>query len=443
MEFGRHISKGLWAFADKALPAFYGLGFMFLVIKFLPQKEFGAFVIIQTIFVVISTMNFSLSGQPLIKFGAEPGERSHYIVGSIAISAIFYISAILVVMLSKPLLSAVLDQQSQVNLPALLDYLPMLFLSSIYRNFAVSLLQITYEIKKIFWIDAVYFFGTLILIILLQMAGKFATAEDLIISNVVGQSLSSLLALFLTFKLMPTRVRIYKSSLRKMLNYGKYTFGGNSIYSIVTQADIFFISSFVGVSGVALYGAAKIFTRIFDMLSQVLHMFLVPYASKLFSSGQINNMRITAEKTICFSTILFLPIFFFLMFFPEVILHVFYRGKYSDAASLLMVFSFLAFLSPWNGVAVSYLLGMGKAKEGFFLGLTFIVLSIALYVFLTPALGVLGTTLAFVISNLISTIIYVKYLDKFIPIKVVNVVSRVKDVTEFLRIKFEFFNKHF
>jgi lipopolysaccharide exporter len=443
MEFGRHITKGLWAFGDKALPAVYGLGYVFLVIRVLPQNEFGAFVIIQTIFVVVSTMSFSLALQPLIKYGAEPGDRSPYIAISLILSGVVYILAALVLILGKHFLSLLLDPHGQANLLMLLNYLPLLFLSGFYRSFAVSLLQVTYDIKKIFWIDAVYFLGTIILIFFLQMANRFKTAEDLIILNIIGQGLSSLLALFLTFKMMSIRFHFEKSSLWKMLNYGKYTFGGNSVYAIFTQADIFFISSFVGISGVALYGSAKIFTRIFDILGQVLQMFLIPYSSKKFSSGEIGSMRITAEKTICFSTILFLPILLILIIFPEQILYILYRGKYTNAASLLRVFSFLALIAPWNGVSTSYLLGMGKAKEGFYLGLVFIGLTSLLYVTLTPALGVFGTTLAFVVAYFISTILYVRYLDRFIPVKIINVIIRVKDVNKFLRKKLDlsFLNK--
>ena len=39
MEFGKHIGKGVWAFADKALPAIYGIGFIFLVVRELPENE--------------------------------------------------------------------------------------------------------------------------------------------------------------------------------------------------------------------------------------------------------------------------------------------------------------------------------------------------------------------------------------------------------------------
>lgn len=39
MEFGKHIGKGLWGFADKSLAVVYGLGFIFLVIRVIPEKE--------------------------------------------------------------------------------------------------------------------------------------------------------------------------------------------------------------------------------------------------------------------------------------------------------------------------------------------------------------------------------------------------------------------
>ena len=49
MRFGRHIGRGLWAFADKALPAVYGIGFILLVIRVLPEREYGAFVVVHTV----------------------------------------------------------------------------------------------------------------------------------------------------------------------------------------------------------------------------------------------------------------------------------------------------------------------------------------------------------------------------------------------------------
>ncbi|MBU1298071.1 MAG: hypothetical protein KKG06_02475, partial [Bacteroidetes bacterium] len=71
MEFGKHIGKGLWGFADKMLAVIYGLGFIFLVIRVLPEHEYGSFVIIQAIFILITAVGTSFALQPLIKFASE------------------------------------------------------------------------------------------------------------------------------------------------------------------------------------------------------------------------------------------------------------------------------------------------------------------------------------------------------------------------------------
>ena len=54
MEFGKHIGKSLWGVADKALPVVYGFGYVILVIRVLPEEEFGNFVLLQEIFLILS-----------------------------------------------------------------------------------------------------------------------------------------------------------------------------------------------------------------------------------------------------------------------------------------------------------------------------------------------------------------------------------------------------
>ena len=53
MRLTRFLDKGLWAAAIQVLIALYGLAFMVLVVRRLPAAEFGDYVLIQTIFLVI------------------------------------------------------------------------------------------------------------------------------------------------------------------------------------------------------------------------------------------------------------------------------------------------------------------------------------------------------------------------------------------------------
>ena len=101
MEFSKHIGKGIWAFADKALPAIYGLGFIFLVVRVLPAKEFGAFVLIQTIFTLTMALGYAFAFQPLTKFAAENENNQEYVATSIFFGLSFFIAASILIHITK------------------------------------------------------------------------------------------------------------------------------------------------------------------------------------------------------------------------------------------------------------------------------------------------------------------------------------------------------
>jgi O-antigen/teichoic acid export membrane protein len=435
LEFGKHIGKGLWAFADKALPALYGLGFIFLVVRVLPQKDFGEFTDIQTIFVFASTLGFSLALQPLTKYAAEIEDNGPFIAASLTISALFIVIVSVIIHLFKPMIVPLLDRSGGGNLSSLMNYLPLLFLTSFYRTFAVSLLQATYQVKKIFWIDAVYLVGVLVLVYGAQLLHHFSDAEDVIILNVIAQSCSSLLALFMTREMMSVKLRLRRDAFTKMWDFGKYNFWGSTMYSLFSQMDVFFVSSFAGVVALATYQAAKVFTRLNDMMSQVIQMFLLPFSSKAQAENETEKMTVVAEKTICFSTLIFIPLFLVLFFFPLPILHLLYNGKYDSGANILRLLSFLALIIPWNAVVSSYLVGTGRVKQGLYSGIALAAVSLASYAILTPMYGALGTAVGFVLSMLVITIGLVLYIRTLIPLRIINIVRRTRDAWTFVRTK--------
>src|SRR5512136_2326119 len=71
MEFRKYLRQGIWGLADKALPVVYGIGYVLLVIRVLPEEEFGLFVLVQEIFLIISGLATAFALQPLLKFGSE------------------------------------------------------------------------------------------------------------------------------------------------------------------------------------------------------------------------------------------------------------------------------------------------------------------------------------------------------------------------------------
>ena len=73
MEFRKHLRTGIWGLAGKALPVVYGLGFVLLVIRVLPEEEFGNYVLLQEIFLILTGLATAIALQPLLKFASEEG----------------------------------------------------------------------------------------------------------------------------------------------------------------------------------------------------------------------------------------------------------------------------------------------------------------------------------------------------------------------------------
>ena len=436
MQFGRHIGKGLWAFADKGLPAVFALGFIFLVARVLPPSEYGAWLGIQNIFLFTSTLGFALALQPLTKFAAETPENGPYIAASMVMSAVFIAVISCLVLVFKPLLVLLLDPEGKAaSLSRLFNYLPLLFITAYYRTFAISLLQATYQVEKIFWIDAMYFVGVLVLVGGARLLHHLSNAEDVIILNVVAQGGSTALALLLTRRPMSVKLSLRREAFSKMWHFGKFTFWGSSMYAAFSYMDFFFVSSFAGVVAAATYQVAKQFTRLNDMMSQVIQMFLMPFSSKADAEKNTQGITVVAEKTICFSLLAFTPVFLGLFLFPREILHLLYQGKYDDGTDILRLLSLLSLVIPWNAVVASYLTGSGKVKAGFVSNIFLSAIGLIAYLILTPRYGAIGTAAGFVFTMIIVTVGLVKYMQRFVPLRVMGVLRRTRDAWAFVRSK--------
>jgi O-antigen/teichoic acid export membrane protein len=431
MEFGKHIGKGLWGLADKGLPVIYGLGFVFLVIRVLPEEEFGNFVLVQEIFLVISGFAAAFALQPLLKYAAESPDGHLGVVGaSLLLHLGFYAGAsVILVLLAHPLSRA-------LNAPAtgsLIMYIPAMLAAAFVRNSTIVLLQARFRISEIFWTDAVHFLGAPVMVWLLSRAGRFDSAFDLIMISIVSLTASSLLGAVFARRYFTTMVRSTRGDFRKVWLYGKYALGSTVSYLVYTKADTFLLSGFTGPVQVAVYNSAKTFTRAFEMVTQVVQMFIVPASSRLSSRGEHRSLQALVEKGILFVTVGTIPFFLVFFFGSGLLVHVLYGGRYTEAVPLLRVFGLLAFVVPLLAVGSNLLLGLGEAKRGFMLGLHMLWISLAAYLFLIPLFGALGAALGMVIATAALAALTTWNINQLVPVSLRGVLARFQDIRTFAR----------
>jgi lipopolysaccharide exporter len=431
MEFGKHLGKGIWGLADKALPVVYGLAYVVLVIRVLPAEEFGNFVLIQEIFLVISGLATAFALQPLLKFAAEGADDLKQVIGAaLPLNIAFIVVASLLCVGGASLTGSLLNSPS---LAPLMLYVPAMLAASFVRNFTLTLLQSRYRFQEVFWIDAMHFLGAPVGIWVVSHMHLFNTALALILINVASLSASSLLGLVLARSLFRVAFRPFGDEIRKVWDYGKYSLGGNFSYLVYSRADTFLLAMFTGPIPVAAYNSVKVFTKVYDMVSQVMQMFILPATSRLSVLGERKSLKTMVEKAILFFTVAMVPVFLLFLIAPPLLIDILYKGRYIEAAPTLQVFSLLALIAPLLAIGTNVLMGLGEARVSFVLGAQMLGISLLLYLVLIPWLGETGAALGYVLSSYIVAWLTIVRMNRFVPVTAAEIVRRHNDVVAFVR----------
>ena len=431
MELGKHLGKGLWGIADKGLPVIYGLGYVLLVIRVLPEVEFGKFVLIQELFLIISMLAMAFALQPLLKFASEDVQDTREVTSAAFLlhAAFILLASLLVVALQRPLA----ELFNAPGLDALIPFVPAMLGASLMRNFTLTVLQARFMLREVFWTDAAHFLGAPILVWIISRMHLFDTALDLILINIASLAVSSLVGIVLTRRLMVMPLLPSTHELRRVLDYGRYSAGGLISYLVYAKADTFILSAFTGPGQVAVYNSVKVFTRIYEMLPQVVQMIVLPASSRLSSRHDAPGLQALVEKSMLFLTVSMTPVFVLFLLGASPLIEVLYQGRYTEATPILQVFSALALAVPTIAVGSNVLLGLGRARMSFLLSLQMLGASLAGYFGLIPWLGGLGAAAGLALASLLLVWSTLVQLQRIMPLTVKGILRRRHDITRFLR----------
>jgi lipopolysaccharide exporter len=433
MQFRRHISKGMWALADKGMLAIYGIAFMLIVIRTLSPEEYGTFVLFQTIFLLITSLATSLAIQPMVKYVAEGSDARANASTTLVITTLFVaVSSGVVLLLSHPIAILLAKAHAQ-ELVQLFVWLPALLAANIYKMVISGLLQARLMVKHIFAVDCVYFVTSLIFILLAYLTGTLRSAVVLVHIMIFASILSSGVALVLARVIAIPRWRWNDTEAAKIFDYGKYTLGGTIGNVAQTQFDTLLISTFSGVGGAAVYNAGKSFTRIFDMFTQSMQMLIVPASSMLQAKHDRDGMTALVEKSICFGLLAILPVVALFMLFPGTLVWLVYGNKYPESIPVLRILGLVGFVIPWGVVISSVFLGTGRTAMGFALSIVSLILSLVIYSVSGSLAGLIGIVWGVVCMYFILGVLGALILHHYVPFRVMSIIRRTKDIIHFAR----------
>jgi len=346
----RAILRAGWALAIKGLPAFYGLGVIFVLLRALPVEEYGSYGVAWAFLNVAAMCTRGLWALTLVqRWASGAGER---ILGAIVGLSLF--TTLIGIAVGAVLLPALGLSGVETGLTclALLILVP--------RDLAIALGQAEGKLRRVFVIEACYFFGSLVGFVVLAQAGLLVDAETALMVNTGAIVISSFAGVVrYPIVLRPT---FNRADYKEVSHFGKWT-GILAIGDIYfQQGDLLVLGAVLGPAVLAPYIAAKTFLRLFALVSQAMNFLLYPMAAKLAAAGDLPRLASKLKFALSGVWAVGIPAVLALWFYADPVIPALLGHKYADAIPFVLALLPAALLEPMFSTGANILVGLGRPR---------------------------------------------------------------------------------
>jgi O-antigen/teichoic acid export membrane protein len=420
----------IWAAADKALPMLYGVAVILIPVRVLSKSEWGAWTVFQLVFMVITLLGDFFILQPMVKITAEDDANPRPVITAsfILYSGFSLVLALLVVLLADPL-TRIMKTPEALDSFRLMGWLVV---SNIIRTIAIRVLQITYRIVAIFFVDLVYFAALIGLMVLGQLDGTFTTSVNFVDYNLWAFAASSVLGAILCFRpLIPTFDGL-GAAIRRLLDLGVHQGGTGLLTVIQQQSDVFIVSVVRGNLAAGTYNAARTFYRFFDSVRDAAQLLLVPATSRAYSQERIEAVEEVTELATAAIAALMIPLSLGMILLAPIVIPI-VLPKFPEAVDEFQWLMANGFVMPFVIVPSAVLLGIGRTRDLFRGTLIGTVVLVGAGTVLTYIWGSVGMAIGVFLGSTVTAILLTRRMNRYVPFTFRSVLRRSRSFGPLMR----------
>ena len=285
------------------------------------------------------------------------------------------------------------------------DLAPLLQLTSVFIPFMVVNDQLGNALKGFKKFDAsvvpqyVYQPVTrLILIGVLAFIGLNAKSAVVVFGlSSVTASIVMFFSLKKQFNLKRT-IKINRGSLKELLDFSFPVWISSLLTKFQGNIQTLFIGTLNTITGVGIFSVVDQITNVSGEFSSSINTTSKPVIAELHDRGDINQMERIYQLANKWVIIVQLPIFLFMMIFPEPILSIF-GETYTDGTTALMILAVANFSKVCTGMGGIIIDMTGHTKLKLFNSILRLTMYIMLDYILIPRWGLIGAALAVLIGE--------------------------------------------
>jgi O-antigen/teichoic acid export membrane protein len=428
VQLGKSWKQASWALLDKSLILVFGVAFMLLVVAELPDVEFGLQVIAATVVLTLAPLLRFLFLVPMTKFVAE----GHETRSTVATGTLLYVGATLVIalllVLGRPVWAGIFGKPA---LAAVLVPSAVLMVAGSLRDASIAALEGHRLLRRLFFADLGYYTIAIGALVAWRLSDVPRDAVTIQWVQAVAAGAGSLIGAAVSLRLLAGRPSTRQA--QRIGRFGAYSFGSALGATAGQQADSLLAGALLQEQGVASYGAAKLFFRLFNVLSQAINQVTMPLVSKLQAEKRHAELRVLYEKGVWFLTLVLVPGVILLMALAGPLYALFYGERYVDSVPVFRILLLGALALPWVSIGAPFLMGLGQVRKLAVHNWIATLVAIALALWWMPLLGAQGAAWATTGGRLVLMLTLTSLLAPQLGVRLRDLPRRTGDITALVR----------
>ena len=409
------LRSGFYTLSEKGAALLFGFGGAVLLLRMMPQEQFGIWVLFLSITSILEVGRVGLLQNALVKFLStkEDGEAGRITTAS------FVLNGMLTSLIVLLLLGFSSPAARWFDAPQLADLFKIYCLTTValipfFQSNYIQ--QANLDFKGIFWGNLVKG-GVLFSYILYAFLKKEGISlVDLAVVQIVAAILASIVSWAFANKFAKFSRHIDWGWVERLLNFGIFVFGTNLSTQLFKNVDKILLGLLPGGGkvAVALYDAAIRVTNLTDVPTASMATMLFPQSARRVQDGK-DAVKQLYEKAVGAIMAFMVPCIIGVMLFAEWIILIVAGKEYGESANLLRITILFGVFMPYAVQFGTVLDSIGRPRINFFYTLgSLVITALFNYIFILKygAYGAAaGTLLAYAITFVFMQLFLHKHLN--------------------------------
>ena len=406
------IAKGTTSiFIGTIIGLFLGFVGRVILIRFTTQSEYGIYSLaftILSIFVVISTLGLGEGSTRYIAYfrgKREKGNVKGVIFSSIKIALVASVTLATISFFISDFISVNLFHIPELSIPLKIFSIAIPFsvliivFIAIFRGFGRVNAKVCFQDVM----RPVLFLLFLIAVVLFNL--PFIGVFYAYISSIVVTCMVFVIYMVKKCPLGKGMNDVSNPMTKKLLSFSIPLLIVSMLWMVMLWTDTLMLGYFKTPDVVGVYNAAMPLADLLSVIPASMSFIYIPIITQLYSKHLIDAVKRNYIILTKWTLLLTSPIFFVLFLFPDIVLNLFFGSRYIGASVALQLLALGFFLNVSLGFTYNLLIIIGENKFPIFAYIVSTIINIFLNIILIPPMGVVGASIASVVSIIISKIL--------------------------------------